>query len=121
MRLRLIALVLVFSFGVPAGAKACVGGTSPMTQMLYQNVPNPFNPTTRIPYMLERSTRVVIGVYDVSGARVARLDQGLQSPGTHAVTWNGRDAAGHALPSGVYFYRFEGFARSPLRKMVLLK
>src|SRR5262249_29032326 len=121
MRLRFAAVVLAFSFCVPAGAMACVGGTSPMMHVLYQNIPNPFNPSTSIPYMLERSTHVVIGIYDISGARLIRLDEGLKSPGTHAVTWNGRDAKGHALPSGVYFYRFEGFAGSPVRKMVLLK
>jgi hypothetical protein len=96
-------------------------GVSPMMATLYQNVPNPFNPTTSIPYMIEHSARVVIGIYDAAGARIARLDEGVQSSGVHATTWNGRDANGHALASGVYFYRFEGFAGSPVRKMVLLK
>lgn len=96
-------------------------GVSSMMMVLYQNVPNPFNPTTSIPYMLERGTRVVIGIYDVSGSRVISLYEGMQAPGTHAATWNGRDQSGRAVPSGVYFYRFEGVADSPFRKMVLLK
>jgi hypothetical protein len=122
VRVRYAALALVLCVCLPAVALACVGGSvSPMTHMLYQNVPNPFNPTTSIPYMLEHSTHVVIGIYDVSGARINRLDEGMKSRGVHSVMWNGRDAAGRALPSGVYFYRFEGFADSPIRKMVLLK
>jgi hypothetical protein len=122
MRHRLITLVFVFSFGLPAGAMACVGGgVSPMMHTLYQNIPNPFNPSTSIPYMLERSAHVTIGIYGVSGSRVVVLDDGVKSPGVHSVMWNGRDASGHALPSGVYFYRFEGFANSPVRKMVVVK
>jgi flagellar hook assembly protein FlgD len=122
LRACYVALVLTLCVCLPAAALACVGGSvTPRSHALYQNIPNPFNPTTSIPYMVQRSTHVVIGIYDVSGARVNRLDEGQKSPGTHTVTWNGRDAAGRALPSGVYFYRFEGFAGSPVKKMVLLK
>ncbi|HET6348695.1 MAG TPA: FlgD immunoglobulin-like domain containing protein [Candidatus Krumholzibacteria bacterium] len=96
-------------------------GAPRLTAVLDQNIPNPFNPTTSIPYTLARSMRVVIGIYDVSGARVARLDQGVQSPGAHAATWNGRDGSGRAVASGVYFYRMEGSAGTPQRKMMLLK
>lgn len=96
-------------------------GVSPMMQVLYQNVPNPFNPTTSIPYMLEAGGHVKIGIYDVSGSRITVLNEGMQSPGVHSAIWNGRDASGRAVPSGVYFYRFEGFENSPVRKMVLLK
>lgn len=97
-------------------------GVSPMMAVLYQNVPNPFNPTTSIPYMLEMGRRVEIGIYDVSGSRVVVLNEGLQSPGTHTAIWNGRDQSGRAVPSGVYFYRFEGIPDAVgSRKMVLLK
>jgi hypothetical protein len=122
MRLRLAAVFLTALIGLAPRAMACVGGgVSPMMHTLYQNVPNPFNPSTSIPYMLERGAHVVIGIYAVSGARVILLDDGMKAPGVHTVMWNGRDASGHALPSGVYFYRFEGFANSPVRKMVLVK
>src|SRR5262249_43906056 len=47
-------------------------GVSPMMEMLYQNVPNPFNPTTSIPFMLEHSARVVIGIYNAAGTRIAQ-------------------------------------------------
>ena len=97
-------------------------GTSSMMANLYQNVPNPFNPTTSIPYMLEAGTHVKIGIYDVSGSRIAVLNEGKQTPGMHAAIWNGRDQSGRAVPSGVYFYRFEGVSDvTASRKMVLLK
>lgn len=96
-------------------------GAVPPVATIAQNVPNPFNPRTSIPYVLTVPTRVVIGVYDVAGARVARLDQGLRAPGEHAATWDGRDVQGRAVASGVYFYRLEGMPGMAPRKMVLLK
>ena len=93
--------------------------TTEFTQ-LGQNVPNPFNPTTVIPYNLAASVHVRVSIYAASGALVTSLDEGVQPAGTHVVTWNGRNARGQAVASGVYFYRLEGSADAP-RKMVLLK
>jgi flagellar hook assembly protein FlgD len=92
-----------------------------MIATLGQNVPNPFNPTTSIPYTLERGANVVIGIYDASGTRVAQLSEGLRSPGAHSAMWSGRDASGGAVASGVYFYRLEGAGDISARKMILLK
>lgn len=88
---------------------------------LAQNFPNPFNPSTTIAYSLPAGGRVAIGVYDPEGALVVRLDQGLREAGTHRAEWDGRDASGALVESGVYFYRLEGVAGVAPRKMVLLK
>lgn len=88
---------------------------------LGQNRPNPFNPATTIEYSVSERTPVVVGIYDVNGALVVRLDQGVRQAGTHSVTWDGRDASGRAAGSGVYFYRLEGSRETSARKMVLLK
>jgi hypothetical protein len=87
---------------------------------LGQNIPNPFNPTTSIPYVLRSSQRVRLNIYSTTGALVSVLDAGVQPPGARSLTWNGRDANGHTVASGVYFYRLEGSAQAP-HKMVLLK
>jgi hypothetical protein len=87
---------------------------------LGQNLPNPFNPTTTIPYLLHATTRVRIMIHSVNGALVSVLDAGTQPAGPHSVVWNGRDALGRAVASGVYFYQLEGSADAP-RKMVLVK
>jgi hypothetical protein len=94
---------------------------------LGQNYPNPFNPSTTIEYRLPEAgpgggkTRVSLVVYDVRGARVRVLVGGEQGSGKHVVEWDGRNDAGEAVGSGVYFYRMTtpGFAVS--KKMVLLK
>jgi FlgD Ig-like domain len=87
---------------------------------LGQNHPNPFNPSTSIPFTLSTRGRVRIEIYNVSGQRVTLLDAGDVAAGPHSVMWNGRDVRGRAVASGVYFYRLEGSADAP-RKMVLLK
>ena len=88
---------------------------------LGQNQPNPFNPITTIQYTLGERSSAVLDIHDASGALVARLDQGIQAEGTHQVQWDGRDAQGRAVASGVYFYRLEGLKTLGSRKMVLLK
>jgi len=87
---------------------------------LGQNRPNPFNPTTTIPYTLRTTARARIMIHNVSGALVSVLDAGVQPAGMHTMAWNGRDALGNAVASGVYFYQLEGSADAP-RKMVLVK
>jgi plastocyanin len=91
------------------------------TATLGQNFPNPFNPKTTIEYSLPTRSRAVLAIYDSEGSLVVRMDQGLRDAGTHRVEWDGRDASGAAVGSGVYFYRLEGVAGVAPRKMVLLK
>lgn len=89
--------------------------------ILGQNFPNPFNPSTTIEYSLSARARAVMSIYNSEGALVVRLDQGVREAGPYRVEWNGRDAAGKPVGSGVYFYRLEGELRTAPRKMVLLK
>jgi len=93
----------------------------PTTFALHQNYPNPFNSHTVIRYDLPATSRVEIVIYDILGQRVRLLATGEQPAGFHQVTWDGTDAHGKAVASGVYFYRIkaEGFTES--KKMVLLK
>jgi hypothetical protein len=94
---------------------------------LGQNYPNPFNPSTTIEYRLPEAgpgggkTRVSLVVYDVRGARVRVLVGGEQGAGKHVVEWDGRNDAGEAVGSGVYFYRLEAAQFVDTRKLVLLK
>ncbi len=93
----------------------------PQSSRLYQNVPNPFNPSTEIKYDMPSSGRVTLEIYDVSGRLVRNLVDGLQSPGPKTVTWNGDDDRGQRVATGVYFYRLTapGFQRT--LKMTLVE
>lgn len=83
--------------------------------------PNPFNPVTRIEYTLREYATVRMAVYDVAGRLVRSLVDEGQSPGIHAATWDGRDARGSSLASGIYFVRLEAGHQTLVRKAVLTR
>jgi hypothetical protein len=89
---------------------------------LYQNTPNPFNPTTSIAFELPGQGHVALRVFDVGGKLVRTLVDGQRNEGSHVVTWNGRDDVGRAVASGVYLYRLS-FRNHVIqtKKMMLLK
>jgi len=64
--------------------------------------PNPFNPQTTIRFSLAREQAVKLAVFDLSGRRIVSLVDEVVPAGHHPVVWNGRDAAGQEVPSGVY-------------------
>jgi hypothetical protein len=84
-------------------------------------VPNPFNPSTRIDYELERPRLVDLSIYDLAGRLVRRLVHGRQDAGMHSTMWNGLDQSGSAVASGVYVYRLVSEDRVEKDKLVLLK
>ena len=88
---------------------------------LLQNQPNPFNPNTSIRFELRSASDVNLSVYDAAGTLITRLASGAYPDGTHEVRWNGTDARGTRVGSGVYFYRLTAGGETLTRKMVLLK
>jgi len=90
---------------------------------LDQNYPNPFNPATTITYTVPDAGMrpVSLVIYDVRGARVRTLVDGMHSGGRFSVDWNGRNDAGARVSSGMYFYRLEQPGFTATRKMLLIK
>lgn len=95
--------------------------TPALALALYQNEPNPFNPSTRIRFLVPEATHVRLVVYDSRGRAVATLLDEDREPGTGEIVWNGRNDSGAAVVSGVYFYRLETPRRVLTRKLILLK
>lgn len=93
----------------------------PREVTLHENYPNPFNPSTTISFDLPERADVHLSVYDAMGRRVSTLASGSFDAGTHDVSWNGTDAAGAPVASGIYFYRFEAGTLSTTKQMILLK
>jgi len=89
---------------------------------LYQNHPNPFNPSTVIGYYVPAAAQVTLDIYDSSGRLVSRLmDRAQRSKGTHELQWRGVDAQGNAVSSGVYFYRLTAGKETISHKMILVR
>jgi hypothetical protein len=89
---------------------------------LRQNVPNPFTPSTRIDFVLDREAHVDLTVYDVSGRHVATLLQGRRLPsGLHDVTWDGTTLSGARAAAGVYHYVLRTPDGQTSRNMMLVR
>ena len=73
--------------------------------VLGANYPNPFNPTTIIPYELAATSQVRLEVFNTLGQHMATLVNGEQGAGTYSAQWDGTDAAGQAVAAGMYLYR----------------
>lgn len=88
---------------------------------LHPCFPNPFNPTTKLRFDMERAGPVRLAILDAGGRLLRVLVDEVRSEGTHEIRWDGRDGDGRPLPSGVYFYEVTAGVHRAARKMTLLK
>ena len=98
----------------------------PKETALLVNYPNPFNPETWIPYQLAEPADVSLTIYDIQGGVVRDLDLGHQRAGMYhsrarAAYWDGRNAVGEPVASGIYFYTLTTGDFSATRKMLIRK
>jgi hypothetical protein len=96
-------------------------GILPKRFALYQNAPNPFNPTTAITFDIPAKADVQLEVYDLLGRRVNMLVNDEMTAGSYRVTWDGKDESGREVPSGIYFYRIKAGDDVANRRMLLIK
>ena len=98
----------------------------PNQNQLLQNYPNPFNPETWIPYQLSEDSPVSVSIYDTTGKVIRTLSLGIQSAGYYnsrgqAAYWDGRNALGESVSSGIYFYQLTTPTFQQTRRLVILK
>jgi len=96
-------------------------GVLPKDFALDQNYPNPFNPSTTIRFALPQESLVKLTVYDMTGAVVKTLMNNALGAGNKEVTWDGTNANGAKVATGMYIYRLEAGSFSSVKKMLLLK
>jgi hypothetical protein len=99
---------------------------APKDFALSPNYPNPlrlsaFNAETRLVYQLPERAQVKLALYDVLGREVMILVDAEREPGVHAIAWNGRDASGALLPSGIYIFRMVTQRFSSSQRLLLIK
>ena len=98
----------------------------PNQSLLLQNYPNPFNPETWIPYQLSEDGQVSISIYDTTGQLVRTLSLGFQAAGFYnsqerAAYWDGRNALGERVASGIYFYQLTTPDFQQTKRMLIVK
>ena len=121
LRQGAIARALTDGTGYFALPLAALGGRAlPARFALGPNYPNPFNPSTIIPYQLAASSQVRLEVFNLLGQRITTLVDGERPAGFHKATWHATDGAGRAVGAGVYIYRMMVGVESQTGRMVLL-
>ena len=116
---------IAFQQGI-ANLQRLLASLIPEQTTLLPNYPNPFNPETWIPYHLANPSNVRITIYNTHGSIVRRLDLGHQREGyytgrSRAAYWDGRNAVGERVASGVYFYTLRAGEFSATRRMLIVK
>ena len=99
---------------------------TPQKTVLLPNYPNPFNPETWIPYRLAEAAEVMLTIYSADGRLVRTLALGHQPAGVYenksrAAYWDGRNAIGERVASGIYFYRLTAGDFAATGKMLVMK
>jgi len=93
----------------------------PASLLVYDNYPNPFNPSTTIKFDLPRATGVTLRIIDARGRTVCTLIDGHLPAAQHTVDWNGADDNGRRQPSGTYYYSLTTEYQVTTKKMMLVK
>jgi hypothetical protein len=93
----------------------------PTKYALGQNYPNPFNPTTRFEVAIPKTAYVTVAIFDVLGRQINTLMSGQQGAGYYTMEWDGRDARGLNVPTGIYFIRMLSDEFNQTQKIMLMK
>ncbi len=111
--------VVLDSFRIDKGGVIAVesGTRGAGSVRLGPGMPNPFSLDTRLSFELPRAGRVRLTLLDAAGRRVATLAEGWREAGPHGVRWDGRDAGGRIMPTGVYLAVLEAGGERLSRKI----
>jgi len=98
----------VFEFQAPEAAETGISSHQNFEQdyTIAQNYPNPFNSSTTFRYRLSQPVHVALTIYDITGREVVRLIDQKQPAGNYRALWDGKNARGQGVASGLYVYKF---------------
>jgi len=114
-------LALTSDAGLQVLAEREVTLAAPARSQLLGNAPNPFNPATTIRFELSRPGDVALAIFDARGRSVRRIESPARPAGAQSIVWDGRDATGRTLPSGVYLYEVRSSGWTGRGRMTLAK
>jgi len=91
------------------------------SDLIIQNFPNPFNPSTNIRYTIKNTANVVIEIYNAKGQKIKTFVEGEKNKGEYQIYWNGLDSKSNPVSSGIYFFKMKADNYIGIRKGLLLK
>ncbi|MHB9030265.1 MAG: FlgD immunoglobulin-like domain containing protein [Candidatus Latescibacterota bacterium] len=100
---------------------ARVTGEAASKNALYENYPNPFNPSTTVRFALKENRHASLVIYNMLGQKVKTLVDAPRAAGMHTVQWDGKNDKGQAVSSGTYFFRLTSGSFVQTRRMMLVE
>jgi len=113
--------IFIYADTVVTSVEKSDNNTLPRKYSLLQNYPNPFNPQTTISYELPKDGNVRVEVYSILGELITTLVDRDQHAGRYQIVWNGLNAKGTQVSTGVYFYKIKSGSFTDVKKMILIK
>ena len=98
-----------------------VNSGMPLSNALYDNFPNPFNPVTTIRYSLKENLHTRLIIYNSLGQQIRTLVDSPQTAGIHTLKWDGKNDYGQKVSSGLYFYTLKSGSFIHTKRMMLLE
>ena len=106
---------------ISSGSSTPLNENFPENFALKPNFPNPFNPSTTIPYELPEVSSIKIDIYDLAGKKIRTLVNNNVEAGFHTCVWNGKNDKGEKIAAGVYIVSMKTRSLFQTRKIVFLK
>jgi hypothetical protein len=111
----------VYKYSGPTAAITLDPSAAAAGFRLGDGYPNPFQGTTTIGYAVTQDAEVKLTIHNALGRRVVTLADGHATAGQHALSWDGRDAAGNPVGSGVYWVRLESAGKAESKSLVIAR
>jgi hypothetical protein len=106
--------------GKPERVRETAERSLPAAYALEQNYPNPFNPSTAIPVVVPGESRVILEIYNILGQKVKILYDGILASGRTTFEWDGKDAYGYQVSTGMYICRLSAAGDIHLSRKISL-
>jgi hypothetical protein len=107
--------------GIDLDANDTPPATVPFEYKITSAYPNPFNPSTTVTYQVAAAGNVQFSLFNLLGQEVKQFDLNLPSAGAYTMQWDGTNAAGLPVPSGIYFLQLRAQDVVSNYKLVLMK
>ncbi|TSA33080.1 MAG: T9SS C-terminal target domain-containing protein [Porphyromonadaceae bacterium] len=111
---------VIVANGLASTSASVETNLNPEADVLYDSYPSPFSLLATIKYFTSKEGPVELTIYDLTGSKVKTLISCVQPSGQHETAWDGKNANGQSVPSGIYFYQLKAGKFARAKRLILI-